>query len=383
MSRVDVGAVRASEPTSALDACRLLGLDAGSQRGHRIFVPCPSHAERTPSCAIETRQGRLVWCCHGCGAGGSWIDLVGAVQGIESFPDALRAAADLLGVQDGDAPAPRPVRALPPLPQPLTDAVFARIVAPILWCGRLDYSAIARDVSTYLDGRGLLGAAQEDGWAALPTPGECQREWVAALRSSADDVDGYRPTFSRKDLDRSGLLSASGDSLVFSGHRLAIPWRDTEGRVTTLQRRRLIDKPGDKGGKYVFATGRPAAYPYGIERAGDLPDDAQLLIVEGAVDVLACRALLAERGEVALVLGLPGVSSWRRHAGEWARLGRGRVVGVGVDVDAAGERVVGELAADLAAAGATRIERWTPPDGAHDWADAWAAVQGRDRKEAA
>jgi hypothetical protein len=106
-------------------------------------------------------------------------------------------------------------------------------------------------------------------------------------------------------------------------------------------------------------------HPYGIERAGLVPEAAPVVFVEGAVDVLALRRVLASRGEIALVLGVPGLGGWRPA---WAELARGRVAAVAVDSDAHGEAHVMQIAHDLAYAGATRIERWTPP-GSKDWAE--------------
>ena len=54
-------------------------------------------------------------------------------------------------------------------------------------------------------------------------------------------------------------------------------------------------------------------------------------------------------------------------------LARGRVAAVAVDTDEAGERDVIRIAGDLAAGGARRVERWSPPPPSKDWAAAWAA----------
>ena len=72
-----------------------LGLD-GKREGAAFMVRCPAHEERTPSCNVGVKDGRLVWHCFGCGEGGDGLDLVGKVRGLRFF-DALEAAAELAG----------------------------------------------------------------------------------------------------------------------------------------------------------------------------------------------------------------------------------------------------------------------------------------------
>lgn len=99
----------------------LLG-PAGTNGRTRMW-PCPNpqHAQtgRTPPVSIFTsRRGERRWRCHGCGDGGTAIDLVLAVQG-GTARDALKHLAKRVGHReqpDNWRPAPRPARArsLPP-----------------------------------------------------------------------------------------------------------------------------------------------------------------------------------------------------------------------------------------------------------------------------
>jgi DNA primase len=369
---------------SADEAIRICGLTDRARRlgPGRWMVCCPAHDDGTPSCSVrDADDGTVAVRCFGCELAGDIFHLVAAVEGLNitaDFPAVLRRTADLAG-HDLDAsadkrPPPPPRPHVPAGPPPLADERFAAIVAPILYCGSLDAdNSGAADVVRYLAGRGLLEAARADGWAALP-PIACQGTWARALWDAADEnFDGYQPPFTRDDLDRAGLLGRDG--FVHPEARLCIPWRDPSGIVVGLQRRRL-----DHGEpKYVHPRGRPQRWPFGVERSEGIPFDVPLVFVEGAVDVLALRSLLAERGEAAIVVGLPGLT-WR--AG-WAQLASGRVAGVGIDTDAAGEAKVRNIADDLAAAGAVRVERWTPPTGCKDWGDAWAARVMPPKKEAA
>jgi DNA primase len=68
------------------------------------------------------------------------------------------------------------------------------------------------------------------------------------------------------------------------------------------------------------------------------------------------------------VVAIPGVEHWAKHLAQLGALARGRVAVVALDADAAGERHVGELAAELVKAGATRVVRSRPTAG-KDWCD--------------
>jgi DNA primase len=62
------------------------------------------------------------------------------------------------------------------------------------------------------------------------------------------------------------------------------------------------------------------------------------------------------------------VEHWAKCIDTLGALARGRVVVIALDVDAAGERHVGELAKALRGAGAGRIDRVRPTTG-KDWCD--------------
>ena len=102
-------------------ADELLGHPSGS--GRSAMWPCPNtqHAQsgRTPPVSIFTsRRGEQRWRCHGCGDGGTAIDLVLAARG-GTAREAMTYLADRAGHReqpDDWRPTPRPERArtLPP-----------------------------------------------------------------------------------------------------------------------------------------------------------------------------------------------------------------------------------------------------------------------------
>lgn len=361
---------RLADPESVL---RQLGVEA-SKQGRWHFISCPVHSERTPSCSVQEVDGVLLWHCKGCGSGGGVIDLVAALRGL-SIADAIAAAAELAGV-DGEVVtghrhsgadgvgAGQPNREQKGSPvtgerfgkvEALADEDFAALIDPLAHVGRLDDSAIARDVTAYLARRGLLEEARATGWFALG-----EEEQQASAAAMLVDVFG-------EEMVRASGLMNDQLRISWSSHRLCIPWRDPDGTVCTLQRRRL---GGPEKGKYVFASGRTQRWPYGIERLatagrrdGHAPYVTELVFVEGAVDVLARRIL--DRGRDRVALGLPGVGAWKPA---WADCAKGRSVLVALDNDAPGDGAVQKLVDDLYRAGAAAVQRSKPKGGAKDWA---------------
>lgn len=330
------------------------------QHGGGLTIPCPSHSDDTPSCSVTLGPDRTirVHCFGACGLDGDAFTLIAAVRGLDvrrDFPAVLDIAASIAGEPiTYEAPSTRPSLRprITPTTNELDDATFAALLAPLLHLGRLDEGPIAKDVALYLARRSILAEAIVDGWAALPSDDEAQRSWTKML----DDVFGAAVAIR----SRLVVLEDSRLGFVHAANRLVIPWRDLDGRVYTVQRRRLDDgRP-----KYVFPRGRSPRFPYGAERLAHARPTTAIVFCEGAVDVLARRVLDASADRV--VLGVPGVDGWRS---EWASLARGRSAFIATDADDAGERVVATWGADLYRAGAVSVKRLAPAR-AKDWADA-------------
>jgi DNA primase len=228
---------------------------------------------------------------------------------------------------------------------PLTPSAFNAIAKAVLAA-----SPLTGSVASYLAGRGLLSAAEAEGWGAL---GEASQH--SALFAKAASIEGDEACVS------SGLFDHEG-RVPFAGHRLLIPWRNRDGTIATLQRR-VIEGEGPP--KYVFPRWLGPTAPYGIERLNEATPEVPITLVEGAIDVLAYRELdlAADRGGV--VLGLAGVSDGRASEMPWAKK---RVVRIAFDGDTAGDRATLVYSELLHAAGATRVTR-VRPQGAKDWAE--------------
>lgn len=351
-----------------LDLARRLGLTDGAilQPGG-LFVLCPAHAERTPSCSLTRgADGTVRVRCFGCDLSGDALTLVAAVNRLAArrdFPRVLERAASLAGTTLDKAPARR-LAAPPPLPPTrpaLPDDIFGAIAGALLSWGRLDGSTLVSDVELYLAGRRLLDDARAEGWGALPPPGESAACWARALV----DIFGANA-------EQSGLLRKVGPGWAFTHpeNRLLIPWRSPSGEIYTIQRRRLDDARGPGAQKYVFPAGRAARWPYGCER---VTAGAPLAIVEGAFDVLALRRIAPVEGKEAWILGLAGTGCVE-HA---AKVPVGKVAIVALNSDDAGTAAIqGKTRKDgsrqqglvevLTRAGATRILRWNPAP-SKDW----------------
>lgn len=94
----------------------LVGSGGATGRARTWHCPNPQHAQtgRTPPVSVFTsRRGEQRWRCHGCGEGGTAIDLVLACRG-GTLRDAMTYLAERTGHReqsDDWRPSPRPVRA--------------------------------------------------------------------------------------------------------------------------------------------------------------------------------------------------------------------------------------------------------------------------------
>ncbi len=117
--------IDAADVRTAIDYQTLadhLDVEITSRRGEWWTARCPTpgHDDRSPSCGIS-RDG---WRCHGCGAGGSCIDLWMAVTG-EDIPTAIDALVRWAGIAEGAPPQAR--RRMKP------ESVEAPADAPRMW----------------------------------------------------------------------------------------------------------------------------------------------------------------------------------------------------------------------------------------------------------
>ena len=388
---------------------RRLGLDTrGADRreqrqgGGGVFVCCPWHAEKHPSCSLTRGgDGTLRAHCFTCGGGGDVFSLVAAVRSLDvarDFRAVLKEAAEIAGVDVQESERRQAPRREPPRPifapvappaVDVADRAFAALAAPLLHLGRLDGGPISRDVCAYLDGRGLLDVARGEGWAAFPPAGsEAARSWARMVRDVAPDVAralsvevgagkaaravarALRALLAR---DRAFRGRRRPYTLRDPDFRLVLPYRAPDGTLYAWQRRSL-DTRRDKYRAPPWAL----RWPYAAERLNGAPASASIVYCEGALDAAAVRFCEVAAGRAPIVLGVPGTTAWCDY---FATFARGRVAFVASDNDAPNKqgKRPGEDAAQVWGAsayrgGAIEVRRVVPPDGAKDWSEALAAL---------
>lgn len=235
---------------------------------------CPFHDEKTPSFHVTPSRG--LYYCYGCQAGGDAIGFLQEIDGL-SFPDAVRQAAALVGIELREDTAHDPE------------------------AERRDrlYAALASADSFFRD------------QLATPEAAPARRE-LASRHFSADQAAdagcGYSPAdgdvllkhlrnlgYSDKELVGAGLAreGARGTFAFFRG-RLMWPVADARGRVCGFGARRLSDDD-PIAGKYVnspeSAVYHKSRVLYGLDQARKAAHrSGRVFVVEGYTDVMANRA---------------------------------------------------------------------------------------------
>lgn len=240
-----------AELLARLDLAALF-LEVGMAQGrnHQWTCPNPQHAQTgtTPPVSIGRDAAAHLWKCHGCGAGGSAVDLLQHARALDTA-----GAFAFLRDRTGKAPQrqPRPTRPTPPPPDP--DA------------GRLTGIAADDVLDTYLTARQ---------WAP---------EVVEAFGLYAVRGRGGRP-------------------------RVRHPYR-VKGETRWWQDRAVYDD--DRRPKWLNPSGI-ARLPYALDLHHALDDaeaDGRVIVVEGPADVIALWHLGVDAAVIGLP-GTEGVHRW-------------------------------------------------------------------------
>lgn len=205
-------------------------------RGPRHREACPMHGGKGENLTLDSHDGRLTWICAShCGAG----DVLGMIQAIRgcAFPEALREAADIAGVElAGSETDPERRAARERERAAYLEAARARTVEPRpspgyppaeeverLWAASARTDADP-EVAAYLEGRAIqaAAAASRDVLRAL-RPGQPLPRWAR-----------YR---GEQDAARTWLES---------GHRLLVRVWDHAGELRSVRAWRISDDPTPK-----------------------------------------------------------------------------------------------------------------------------------------
>jgi DNA primase len=240
-----------------------------TRRGREQVGLCPFHKEKTPSFNVVEEKG--FYHCFGCGAHGTAIDFVMAVEGL-GFGDALERIADLTGI-----PAPRRAAAAKPEPDQRLYAVNAAAAA---WFQAQLTLPVGRDALAYLERRGLGREAVRDFEL-----GFAPDERAALKRALA--AQG----FTEDELLAAGVLArpeGGGESFDRFRHRVMFPIADERGRIVGFGGRAL----GEARAKYLNTPEtdlfRKGELLYNLHRAARAARERrELILAEGYMDVIA------------------------------------------------------------------------------------------------
>lgn len=274
----------------------------GLPQGRNKQWPCPSpnHAQSgaTPPVTIRTLNGREVWCCHACPAGGTAVDLLVAAKGI-TVAEAFQQLRNRTGI----------LAATPPMQ--------ARPKAPTAPPGPLDH------------GHGRI--VGDEGEQVLAS-------FLEARHWTSEAAEAF------------GLYAVRNKA---QGVAIRFPYR-SGGEVVWFQDRGTTDR----GPKWTNPSGHPRI-PYAVDlvmalESAALDTPPSLFVVEGPADTVA----LWHAAPSAVVIGLPGTQG----IAQWATALAGVDVLLVLDPDPAGDKAAAEMAPAIHAVGGRSARLRPPLD---------------------
>jgi hypothetical protein len=316
-----------SDPTRVLEALGLMGEGrARLRQAGGWSIRCPVHEDRSPSCSVQTKQGVILWHCHGCDASGDVLHLIAHARGLKietDFKQVLAEGARLAGLWqivdqlEGRAPKDLPPAPPPPAPPPEPPRVWpppAEVES--LWSSCVPVTSDS-DVAEYLRGRALDPELVEfkELAKALPSEGALPR-W----------------TWTRFGSWRS------------AGYKLIVPMLDASGVLRSMRCWRVV---AGEGPKRLPPSGHKAselvmADINGARMLRGEFDPRRIAITEGEPDFLS-RSLVTNDPYGATIGIVSG--SWTKAFAE--RIHVGAHVAIRTDNDDAGDRYAREIAMTL------------------------------------
>lgn len=313
-------------------ADELLGPARGGARSRMWPCPSPGHSQtgRTPPVSVfVARNGEQRWHCHGCGAGGTAVDLVMAVRAV-GVREALEELAARVGQDE-------------------------RVVAHSAPVAR--HPASTRMAGGGGDLRGLADFVDECAERLWRPEGRAALQWLTGTRHLPADV----LHINRIGVDPGRSRQSRPDGMPSAGPAIVLPVLE-EGTAVFAQLRALRPLPGRP--RYLNASSALAPNP----RTGcyDASDEVGscVIVTEGVIDALTANA--AGYHAVAVFgAALVGIG----HAGERSVVRRlleeKRGIVVAFDADRAGRQASCRLQELLKNSG-RRSASVKPPDYAKD-----------------
>ena len=298
----------------------VLGPHVGPDQHSMWPCPSPTHAQtgRTPPVSVFTsRWGEERWHCHGCGDGGTAIDLL--MRARDTGP---RAALDELGQRAGISPMPYQ----PPSGSNRRPSRFVEQILEQLHLAEqtVPEPAHLEQIATYVD------ACARELWTPAGGPA---RRWLTERRGLPEGV--LRANRVGADLGHDETPRPDG---MCSHVGAAILPVHACGRPIYFQARVLHPAPGRP--RYLNPTAQLAPNPKLSVIEPDVLTHPEIIVTEGAIDALTAAAA-GYRSAAVLSAGYPD----RHVALQLARLD-GELI-LALDPDAAGQKSTMELAAHL------------------------------------
>lgn len=320
-------------------ADELLGPRRGTARS--AMWPCPSsqHAQtgRTPPVSIfRSQAGDERWHCHGCGIGGSAIDLVMVTRGVP-VRDALEELAGRVGMRD-------------PLQVP-------EVVRP-----RPKSGPSERGERAVTDPDGLAAYVEECSDRLWRPEGRSVLRWLTHARGLPEEV----LRTNHVGADPGGRAQARPDGMPAAGWAAVLPAFEG-GRPVFAQLRSLNPLPGRP--RYLNAATRLAPNPrVAMYEPADVGGRC-VIVTEGIIDALSANAA-GFRSAAVLGAALAGIGGDGPGPTELTgRLTRvGATLVLAFDADAAGDRGAHRLQHLLRDRGA-KVARIHVPPAANDLND--------------
>lgn len=285
--QVDVATIRAAFPIEQI--VQQSGVDL-RPAGHGFVGCCPFHDDSTPSLSVGGVPDRFT--CFGCGARGDVIDFVQKLQGL-SFVEAVRSLTSTGAIPTRELPPGIPERQSASTPATSVSAARGFEINQLAWA-RLSAPIAVSFADSYVRfHRGIDLHALRTENPSAPLVGHAGHGWTTLTehlrRDGVEDEE-----LLAMDLARTTRAGRLVDSLR---DRLIIPVTDPLGQIHGFIGRDLSEDP--RAPKYLNPT-RTATFDKGtvVHRPThhDLSETANVVVVEGALDVLAIAAVAARAG---------------------------------------------------------------------------------------
>jgi len=290
-TRFDVPAIRREHPIVAVVAASGVEL---TQRGQGWMGCCPFHDDSTASLSVGGIPERFH--CFGCGATGDVIEYVARFTG-GSFVDAVQALESGTPFH-GVPPATSRQVQRPPRASELTTTLQRAHAINLLAWEFFTTPANVRAAETYLrESRGIDVGALRESQGGVPIVGYATTDWHALTRHLLrQGVTGNELL----ELDLA-QTSRNGELIDTYRGRLIVPVQRDRGRIDGFIGRDITGDP--RAPKYRNPTRTPT---FDKSRTlyrpthQSLDRDANVVLVEGAIDALAIAAAAARGGELCM-----------------------------------------------------------------------------------